>query len=95
MSKSRKHLFIKGRVQGVFFRSTTQDTALSNNVTGWVQNNYDGSVEAVLEGEIENIEKVIKWCRRGPGGAYVSEVNVKTEDYTGSFSTFSINFERW
>jgi acylphosphatase len=52
-------------------------------------------VEAVLEGEIENIEKVAIWCRTGPRGAYVSEVNVKTEDYTGSFSTFSISFDRW
>ena len=58
MSKSRKHLFIKGRVQGVFFRATMQDVAHANNVTGWVKNNYDGSVETVLEGEIENIEKV-------------------------------------
>ncbi len=95
MSKSRKHLFIKGRVQGVFFRATMQDVAHANSVTGWVKNNYDGSVETVLEGEIENIEKVARWCRTGPRGAYVSEVNVKTEDYTGSFSTFSISFDRW
>ena len=95
MSKIRKHLFIKGRVQGVFFRATMQDFALANNITGWVRNNYDGSVEAVVEGETENVEKVVRWCNKGPRGASVYEVNIKTEDYTGSYSTFSINFERW
>ena len=92
MIKVRKHVLIKGWVQGVFFRATLQDRAYELGITGWVRNNYDGSVEAVFEGEIENVEKIVKWCQRGPRGAVVKEVLVNDEEYTGSFSEFSIKY---
>ncbi len=95
MPKVRKRVIVKGRVQGVWFRATLQEKAFAHNVTGWVKNNYDGSVEAVLEGEKENTEKIIKWCHRGPRGSIVDEVEVKVEEYTGEFSTFSIKYNRW
>jgi acylphosphatase len=54
MANIRKHVIIKGRIQGVWFRATTQEHALSYGLTGWVKNTWDGNVEAVFEGEEEN-----------------------------------------
>ena len=79
MPNTRKHLIIRGRVQGVFYRVSFQERALALDVTGWVKNNYDRSVEAVIEGSEDCISKLIKWCHHGPPGAYVTDVEVKTE----------------
>ena len=90
MAKVRKHVHIKGRVQGVWFRASTREQALSNNVYGWVQNNPRGDVEAVFEGEESDVERVIKWCHRGPSAAYVTDVEIADEKHSGEFSTFSV-----
>ena len=92
MDNKRKHVLIKGLVQGVFFRATLQERAYELDIAGWVRNKYDGSVEAVFEGENENIEKIIDWCHRGPRGARVKQVLVKDEEYTGKISEFSIKY---
>ena len=81
---------MSGRVQGVFFRSETRYGAKRRNVAGWVRNTSDRRVEAVFEGEKEDVEKVIDFCRRGPSGARVTKVDVKWEDYTGEFRDFKI-----
>jgi len=91
----RKHAIIKGLVQGVWFRATTREQALAHHVTGWVKNRGDGNVEAVFEGETDDVEKVIQWCHRGPAGARVKEVEVETEEYIGEYSTFSIERSSW
>jgi len=88
----RAHVLINGRVQGVFFRSETQDEALRKGVTGWVRNLPDGKVEAVFEGEKDKIEALIEYCRRGPPGARVTRVEVKWENYTGEFRSFNIRY---
>ncbi len=88
--KARAHVFISGLVQGVFFRWETRKNALKNNVKGWVRNLRDGRVEAVFEGEKEDIEKMIKFCERGPPGAKVEKVEVKWEDYKGEYESFEI-----
>ncbi|MBD3288946.1 acylphosphatase [candidate division KSB1 bacterium] len=90
MAKVRKHVHIKGRVQGVWFRASTREQASSNNVHGWVQNNPRGDVEAVFEGEESDVERVIKWCHQGPSAAHVTDVSVVDEKYSGEFSTFSV-----
>jgi acylphosphatase len=90
LANVRKHAIIKGLVQGVWFRATTREQALAHHVTGWVKNTNAGNVEAVFEGEADDVEKVIQWCHRGPGGARVEEVDVETEEYKGEYSTFSI-----
>ncbi len=90
MPKVRAHLRIYGRVQGVFFRAYMRRKALENNVRGWVRNLPDGSVEAVLEGEKEDVEKVIQWAHRGPPLARVERVDVEWEEYKGEFSDFRI-----
>jgi len=88
----RAHVFVSGRVQGVFFRSETHYEAKRRNVAGWVRNTSDGRVEAVFEGEKGDVEKMIDFCRRGPSGARVTKVDVRWEDYTGEFRDFRIRY---
>lgn len=90
--KVRAHVYVSGYVQGVFFRSTTQEHARRLGVDGWVKNLRDDRVEAVFEGEREKVEEMIKFCRRGPRGADVTDVDVKWEDYKGEFSDFQVRY---
>jgi acylphosphatase len=71
-------------VQGVFFRAETRDRARSLGLAGWVRNAPDGTVEAVFEGEDERVESMISWCRRGPRGARVDDVEVEWETPEGA-----------
>lgn len=72
-----------GRVQGVFFRDTTQRRAASLGVAGWVRNRPDGSVEAVFEGEQQAVESMVRFCREGPGHAEVTQLDVADEEPEG------------
>jgi acylphosphatase len=72
----RAHVAVHGAVQGVFFRVETRDRARSLDLGGWVRNAADGSVEAVFEGEAERVASIVDWCRRGPRGARVDDVDV-------------------
>lgn len=90
--KARAHIFVSGRVQGVFFRQETQEAALKLKVTGWVRNTNDDRVEALIEGEKENVERVVEFCKRGPLYAHVTEVEVTWEDYAGEFENFRIRY---
>jgi acylphosphatase len=92
MAKMRAKLLIKGVVQGVNFRYYTRREALRSNVSGWVGNLPEGSVAAVLEGEEEDVEALILWCRQGPPSAQVTELIVQPEEYRGEFQSFSIRF---
>ena len=76
----RRRVIVHGFVQGVFFRDTVRRRAVAANVSGWVRNNSDGTVEAVFEGESPNVEQLVSWCREGPRGAHVDEVVVTAED---------------
>lgn len=75
----RRHLFIHGRVQGVFFRDSCAREAHRAGVTGWVRNCRDGRVEAVFEGEADAVERMIDWCRHGPPRAVVTSVDIRDE----------------
>ena len=88
--KARAHVHVSGRVQGVFFRGETADLAYRLGLTGWVRNLPDGRVEAVFEGEKESVDQAVEFCRRGPPGAFVSDLDVKWEDWKGEFATFRI-----
>jgi acylphosphatase len=79
----RRRVLVQGRVQGVFFRETARRRALAEGVTGWVQNQPDGSVEAVLEGERDAVERLVAFLREGPRGARVDWVDVASEEPTG------------
>ena len=69
--KTRVHVFVSGKVQGVFFRSETRRKAAAYRVNGWVRNLPDSRVEAVFEGEEEAIKTLLKFCKSGPLGARV------------------------
>ena len=86
------HVYIKGRVQGVFFRAETQRVAQGFNITGWVRNMADGRVEAVFEGDDVDIDKMLAWCHIGPPAASVEEVLTKEQPHTGDFRDFSIKY---
>jgi len=90
--KARARVVVSGRVQGVFFRSETQDEAVKRGLTGWVRNLPDGRVEAVFEGEKDKVDKLIEFCRRGPPGARVTNVELVWENYTGEFRDFRIRY---
>ena len=86
----RVHLKINGRVQGVYFRASTVAQAQHLGVTGWVANSPDGSVEVAAEGARARIEELIAWCRRGPSGAKVTNVEVRWGTATHEFTSFGI-----
>ena len=76
----RVRVRIHGRVQGVFFRAEARSRAESLGIAGWVRNAPDGNVEALLEGEPDRVDSMVEWCRRGPSGAQVTEVEVFEEE---------------
>ena len=88
--KVSAHVFVSGRVQGVFFRVETRREAIKNGVVGWVRNTSDGMVEAVFEGDRINVKKLIDFCRQGPPDAIVKKTVVIWNPYTGVFNEFSI-----
>lgn len=90
MSKIRAELIIKGRVQGVFYRQSTKQTADQLGLSGWVKNHSDGSVGAVFEGETQAVNEAIEWCRQGPAAADVIEVIVDWQKFKDEFSGFGI-----
>jgi acylphosphatase len=90
--KVRVHVFVSGRVQGVFFRSQTKRKAEACGVNGWVRNLPDSRVEAVFEGEGETVKALVKFCKRGPSGAAVTNVDLTWENYTGEFVVFKIKY---
>jgi acylphosphatase len=92
MAKTRAKVLIKGVVQGVNFRYYTRREAIRHNVAGWVSNLPDGSVAAIFEGEEEEVEAMVQWCRQGPPSAQVAELIVQPEDYRAEFQSFSIRF---
>ena len=92
MAKARLHVEVYGIVQGVFFRSSTQEKAFSLGLTGWVKNRRDGSVEIIAEGEREFLEALLSWCRKGPAGARVDRLEHFWDDFKGEFNSFSISY---
>lgn len=90
--KARAHVFVAGRVQGVFFRANTSERAEALGLTGWVKNTRDGRVEAVFEGQKADVERMVQWCRKGPPGAVVTNVEVAWEEPKGEFRDFSIKY---
>ncbi len=91
--KARAHVYVSGTVQGVFFRYHTQELARRVGVSGWVKNMRDGRVEAVFEGERNDVDQMIKFCRKGPPGSSVKDVEVKWEGYKGEFTGFNVKYE--
>ena len=88
----RAHLFIEGRVQGVFYRAFTRNLAMKLGLNGWVRNLYDGRVEALFEGSRELVEQAIQECRKGPAGSSVSNIDVRWEESPGEYKGFEVRY---
>lgn len=88
----RIHIFVKGLVQGVFFRANTQKMAVELDLKGWVKNIPCGGVEAVFEGEEEKINKMLEWARKGPPAAKVDGLEIEWERYKGNFKNFEVKY---
>lgn len=83
MAVIRQHVWVSGRVQGVWFRDHTRLTAEGLGVVGWVRNLPDGRVEAVFEGDEASVAAAVAWCRQGPSDAHVDDVEVRAEEPVG------------
>jgi len=90
--KSRAHIFVSGRVQGVFFRAHVQRWASSMNCKGWIKNLYDGRVESLVEGEKEKIVQLIEKMKEGPPLVRVENIEVNWQKYKGEFYDFRISW---
>jgi acylphosphatase len=85
----RRHVWVAGRVQGVWFRESCRRLAAQAGVAGWVRNRADGRVEAVFEGTPWAVNQMVAWCRSGPPRADVTDVQVAAESPAGDFG-FSV-----
>jgi len=88
----KARVFVSGRVQGVFFRSSTREQAVSRTLTGWVKNLDDGRVEAVFEGSEPAVKDMIAWCNQGSSSSSVDEVKVEWERPKSEYNNFSIKY---
>jgi len=88
----RAHVFIEGKVQGVFFRSETKRMADSLDLKGWVRNFSVNKVEAVFEGRSELVDTMIEFCRIGPMDARVTHFTLVWERFVGEFRDFEIRY---
>jgi len=79
----RRHVVVRGDVQGVFFRASCEQEARRLGVAGWVSNRPDGAVEASFEGDDEAVDAMIEWARRGPPRATVDAIDVTDEEPQG------------
>ena len=73
----RLQLIIEGRVQGVWYRASTQTKARALGVTGWVRNLANGSVQAEVQGAQAAVDALVAWCKQGPRDARVTSVEVQ------------------
>ena len=90
MALKQLPLMVRGRVQGVYFRASTQREARRLGLTGWVKNRGDGSVEILAEGEEVSIRELYGWAQKGPGAARVDRVETRWRSFTGEYGDFRI-----
>ena len=80
---ARKRVIVSGNVQGVFFRDTVRRRAQASGASGWARNLPDGTVEVVFEANPAVVDQMVEFCRRGPGRAEVTSVEVTEEESEG------------
>ena len=90
MKQQRVHIFISGKVQGVFFRQALKVIAKKNNVSGWVRNLIDKRVEAMLEGDSQSVNLVVEWAKIGSANSHVDDIQISNEEFRNEFSTFEV-----
>lgn len=87
-----KHILIKGKVQGVFFRKTTKQIAGELKIKGWVKNTAEGDVEIFAIGSEKELVQFINWCKQGPPDAAVKTIEIKDSHPVPGISNFSIQY---
>ena len=87
--KKAVRLYVTGTVQGIFFRQFVKDNAERYNLFGFIRNLEDGRVEVFVEGDMENVDKIIELCKKGPKHSQIKKVNVK-EEKIQDFKEFKI-----
>lgn len=92
MSVKRAHIYIEGRVQGVFYRAFTRNVAIKRGLCGWVRNLHDGRVEAVFEGNEASIEHALTELRKGPPGSAVYAIDIEWKEPPESLQDFEIRY---
>jgi len=90
MVKIRVRIYVSGIVQGVFFRSSVRNRAMELGIRGFVRNLEDGRVLTVVEGEETSVRRLVEWCKVGPIGAEVEDVEVIPEECKDEFQVFNI-----
>ena len=80
---------VEGKVQGVYFRISAQQKAISLGINGYVQNESDGSVVLGLEGRVEAMKSMVSWCKKGPTLAHVNKMHIE-DCQTQNYTTFEI-----
>ena len=86
----RRRVVVRGDVQGVFFRDSTQREAAKRGVAGWVTNRPDGAVEAVFEGPPDAVEALVAFAREGPSRARVEQTEVATDEEPEGLEGFEV-----
>tara|TARA_A100000171_G_scaffold45878_1_gene50108 strand:- start:4549 stop:4818 length:270 start_codon:yes stop_codon:yes gene_type:complete len=84
-----KGIKVTGKVQGVYFRASTQEQAKQLGIKGWCKNESDGSVLIIAEGSEESLNTLVNWCHHGPSNASVEKVFVESIEASG-FERFEI-----
>lgn len=87
---AQAHVFVEGKVQGVYFRDTTRKQAEEHAVEGWVRNLSDGRVEAVFQGDRGDVEAMIDFCHEGPPRARVEGVDAEWVDEDEDLAGFTV-----
>jgi acylphosphatase len=92
MIMKRLHIIVSGRVQGVNFRYYTKQRAKELDLKGWAKNTGFKKVEMIVEGNEEDLDKFVSWCKEGPYYAEVEDIEVKEEPYQKEFSDFEVRY---
>ncbi len=88
--RTRAHVRVSGRVQGVFFRGSTREKAQQLGLSGYVKNTSDGDVEALFEGPTEGVAEIVRWCGQGPPHASVENVEANYEPAQDDLTGFEV-----
>lgn len=92
MSQIAKHILVKGKVQGVFFRKNAKQLAAELNILGWIKNTDEGHVEILAQADKNAVEQFIQWCWQGPPRADVEKVETEDAAINNDLKRFSIEY---
>jgi len=92
MDKKRWKMVISGKVQGVYYRASTEKEANRLGLGGYARNLPDGRVEVIAEGSPEELQQLHKWCQEGPPAAKVTGIEVEEQRANGEFHNFGVRY---